>query len=171
MSDFFDSLEADLNGVDLTSSSSEILPLKDYILKVKDWEFGKSKTKQTPQVSLTCEVIVPCDGEDVKKLAGRTVYITLYFTEKTAARAFASLSIMANETLTPQTLRAAKLGNNMFKIVQNKHEEYDGVVRFKHGWINALSAPDYTIIKSFAPDSAGSAPKGQANVKEDDLVF
>jgi hypothetical protein len=167
MSDFFDSLADDLKDVDLTATGPELLDVKDYILRVKPqkWAFGTSKKKGTRQVSLECEVVAPCDGLDVKKYAGKTVYITLYFTPKTAARTFESLSIMAGEEVRPITLAAAKLDRNPFKIADNKHEEYEGKTSFRHGWINPLAAGDHSMLRAIS-DGGDTAP---AVVADDDF--
>ena len=156
---FWDELENEIEGEDLSVLAAEagsgnfFNKAKDVYARIKDWKFDKSSQKGTPGCMCIAEVIAPCDGEDMEDV-GKTFKLNFWLSK--AALPFSIKNMMiasGSEIKTKEDIQQAQLDENIFKLVNNKIEPYNGEDRFQPGFVNPMTKADYQILKELGVEA------------------
>ena len=156
---FWDELEADITKDDFNiedvSGDRDVLPAKDYFCQVDSWEFGKSSKKETPGCFIVANIIAPIDGENVQEVKGRKIFINLWLSKAALKWTIkAAQTMCGKEIKSLSDLQSADLKANVFKLVKNKVEDYEGSERFVPGFINALNAREVQDLSDISPSDS-----------------
>ena len=185
MAGFWEELEAESKGVDLkklaVQGSGEIPPIKDYYVRVEKWEFKRVGANDTPLCECKLRIIAPVDGIDIDEVAGLTIQQNLWLTQPKEkgklggiGMSLKVMSIMAGESIDSLSkIKTAELDSNIFKIVNNKLGEYNGVDKFDIGFSNALTASDYKDLEDMGVETGKSNAydDGEPSYDSDDIAF